>query len=216
MREQFKLWWSHRTDAGHSHLTEEWFQRNAHELLSLFPARGTLLDVGCGNAQLLVYLAPHYEHVVGIDYTPLMLEQAQARVAAFGLKNVQLEQGDACQFPSIVDHADVILTNGVVQNLTSQEIRQHLAECRRVLRPGGMVGMCGIPCVHLRNAYMFGGDIDRPPSGALVQLARSLKRRACYYWRRCRQSCMSDGIGLWYSRTQIRNWQRPKVFPAIR
>jgi SAM-dependent methyltransferase len=203
MREKYQAWWSSKQDAGHRFQTEDWFEKNANELSCLFPKGGTLVDVGCGNAQLLTYLAPHYDQVVGIDFTPSMLEVARKRVEAFGLKNVRLELGDACQFPAAVSRADLILSNQVAQNLAAAEIRLHLQECNRVLAPLGAVGICGVPWLNLRNWYYSGGRHRVLGRLSALEGLRTLRRRGGLFLSRLRGEVMADGIGLWYSREEI-------------
>jgi SAM-dependent methyltransferase len=202
MREQCKVWWASKKDAFHRQRSEVWLKQNAYELLCLFPHGGTLLDVGCGNAQLLTYLAPHYDKVIGIDFSPGMLEAARQRVEAFGLKNVHLESGDACQFPASVSHADVILSSHVVQDLDPAEVRLHLQECSRVLTPSGAVGLCGIPWVNLRDWYYSGG-VQLPPSTGIRQSLRAMRRYLHLRWQQCRGVVKADGIGCWYGRDEI-------------
>jgi SAM-dependent methyltransferase len=203
-REEFRAWWASKRDAGHRYKTEEWFQRNAYELSCLFPHGGTLVDVGCGNAQLLAYLAPHYGEVIGVDCTPSMLEAAKIRLNSFGVKNVRLELGDACELPRSITQANVIVSNQVVQNLDPEEVQLHLRECRRVLAVGGAVGMCGIPWINLRDVFLQ-GLLAEPMPGRMRRLARRADpRRWPAAWRRMwRGGVMADGIGRWYGRKQI-------------
>lgn len=206
MRDDYKNWWAKQSDAGHRYQTEAWFQQNAHELLSLFPRGGTLLDVGCGNAQLLTYLAPHYERVVGIDYSDSMLGAAQERLTSFGIQNVQLRSGDACRLPADIDPVNVILSNQVVQNLKPEEIRLHLRECTRVLAPYGVVGLCGIPWVNLRTAFLSGAlqdSLAATPKRRALRRAVSLARyRLSRLWSRDGYPT-ADHVGLWYTKSQI-------------
>jgi cyclopropane-fatty-acyl-phospholipid synthase len=203
MREQCRAWWSSKQDALHRYRTEDWLEGNAHELLCLFPLGGTLIDVGCGDAQLLTYLAPRYDEVIGIDFSPSMLKKAAERLNAFGIKNARLELGDACQFPSSVSHADVILSNGVAQNLDPEEIAIHLQECRRVLNPAGSVGLCGIPWVNLRMPFLSGALMEPPPKNGVRRSLSVIRRRLQLQWAERQGNVMADGMGRWYGRDQI-------------
>src|SRR4051812_5895523 len=49
------------------------------------------LDVGCGAGALALALAPHVQHVIGVDRVPELLEHARQRAPA----NVEFVEGDA-------------------------------------------------------------------------------------------------------------------------
>lgn len=49
----------------------------------------TLLDVGCGQGALAIALAPRFEQVFALDYSPAMLDLARRNAEAAGVKNIQ-------------------------------------------------------------------------------------------------------------------------------
>jgi ubiquinone/menaquinone biosynthesis C-methylase UbiE len=203
LQEQYRAWWSSKRDALNKSSAEDWSSESAHELICLFGKGGTLLDVGCGNALLLAYLAPHFDEVVGIDYSPSMLEAATQRLQDFHVRNTRLEVGDACSFPPSVVHADVILSNGVAQHLSPGEISRHLRECRRVLRPGGCVGICSIPWATLRKPFTLGALRDPAPEASLGRTLGSLGRRLHLRLTDFRGDF--SPMGRWYGREEVRS-----------
>jgi ubiquinone/menaquinone biosynthesis C-methylase UbiE len=56
-------------------------------------ARGRLLDLGCGTGQLILRLAGHFEHAVGIDPEPDMLRHAESAARQRGVNNVEWMTG---------------------------------------------------------------------------------------------------------------------------
>ena len=62
-----QAFWKDKTEAQHRHHDERWFRLYAQELLAIMPSGGTLLDVGCGAAQLTTYLAGQFDSIIGID-----------------------------------------------------------------------------------------------------------------------------------------------------
>lgn len=48
----------------------------------------SVLDVGCGPGTIALLLAPHMRSVVGLDYSPVMLEQLVHNARRLGLSNV--------------------------------------------------------------------------------------------------------------------------------
>jgi len=98
----------------------------------------TILDLGCG-AGIDTVLAAHRTgsegRVLALDFLPQMLERTAAAAAEVGLTNVETLEGEIEAIPlpdACVDH---VVSNGVI-NLAPRKARV-LAECARVLRPGG-------------------------------------------------------------------------------
>lgn len=206
MNEKFKKYWENRTDSGHRFTDEGWYQKNAEELMHLFPVRGTLLDVGCGDAKILTYLAPYFDNVIGIDISASMLGEAKKRVKEFGISNIRFEQAHACHFPDSVEEADLILSYGVSQHLNPKEVAIHLQECKQILNHGGMVGICSTPWANLKYLFLSRGLRKKPLSPI------SVVRR--YYWhtfikplsrlKRLILGRPADVWGFWYTHDQIK------------
>ena len=100
-----------------------------------------LLDVGCGPGSITLGLAETVSpgYAVGIDFQPTQIAQAQALSAARGVKNTRFEVADAYQLPFPDGCFDAVFANAVLWHLR-QPVRA-LVEMRRVLRPGGIVGV---------------------------------------------------------------------------
>ena len=100
----------------------------------------TVLDLGAG-AGLDAFVARRAVGeggaVLGVDFTPEMVETARQNAAALGYTNVRFEHGDieALPFPDV--SVDVVVSNCVL-NLVPDKARA-FAEAFRVLRPGGHV-----------------------------------------------------------------------------
>jgi SAM-dependent methyltransferase len=98
----------------------------------------TLLDLGCG-AGIDTILAAHRSgptgRVIALDFLPEMLERTKTAAAEAGLANVEPLEGDIEAIPLADDSVDHVISNGVI-NLAPRKARV-LAECARVLRPGG-------------------------------------------------------------------------------
>ncbi|WP_341537205.1 class I SAM-dependent methyltransferase [Methanosarcina barkeri] len=54
----------------------------------------TLLDFGCGAGELLVYYAPEYEQLVGVDFSESMLDEASKKIKERKYDNISLIQAD--------------------------------------------------------------------------------------------------------------------------
>lgn len=73
--------------------------------------------------------------VIGIDFTPVMVEKARQNAEKRGFNNVEFRQGDIEQMPLTAGVADVVVSNCVL-NLVPNKAAV-FAEIRRVLKPGG-------------------------------------------------------------------------------
>jgi SAM-dependent methyltransferase len=98
------------------------------------PAGLRVLDVGCGDAALVVALARRGALVTGVDVDPNMLAAGRTRAAASGVAP-HLMQGDIRALPFANDGFDVILA--VTALCFMGNAAQAVREMARVLRPGG-------------------------------------------------------------------------------
>ena len=73
--------------------------------------------------------------VIGIDFTPAMIEKARVNADKLGYNNVEFRQGDIEKMPLTANVADVVVSNCVL-NLVPNK-RAVFKEIIRVLKPGG-------------------------------------------------------------------------------
>lgn len=126
-------------------------------LPSIGPA-DRVLDVGCGPGSITLGLAQVAAHVTGVDLDDAEFEDARAYALEHRIDNVEFRQGsiyrlrfpdgcfDACTLFSMMETLDDPLAG--------------LAEVRRVLKPGGLIGASSIE---------YGGLILRGPDEALLR-----------------------------------------------
>ena len=93
-----------------------------------------VLEVACGSGSALNYLAQSAAHVVGLDCSGGVLIQTQQDTFE------PLIQGDAQWLPFAAQQFDLLLCFEAIYYL--DDYRHFLAECRRVVRPGGRVLIC--------------------------------------------------------------------------
>jgi len=73
--------------------------------------------------------------VIGIDFTPAMIERARKNAEKMGFNNVEFRQGDIEKMPVSNDMADVIVSNCVLNLVPNKD--NVFKEIFRVLKPGG-------------------------------------------------------------------------------
>jgi SAM-dependent methyltransferase len=93
-----------------------------------------VLDVGCGAGTDLMRFARGGAVVSGVDISSSAIALAKAHFAQQGLA-ADLREADGERLPFADDAFDLVYAHGVVQYTTDD--RALVAECRRVLKPGG-------------------------------------------------------------------------------
>lgn len=98
----------------------------------------TVIDLGSGAGND-VFIARHEAgetgKVIGIDFTPAMIEKARANAEVRGFTNVEFRQGDIEDMPVISNTANVIVSNCVLNLVPNKH--KVVSEIFRVLKPGG-------------------------------------------------------------------------------
>ncbi len=103
-----------------------------------------VLDVACGRGESARELVEHFGcHVVGIDYSKEKIQRANGLTEDVGLSDrAQFVQGDAEQLPFTNDFFDVVICECSLSIFS--DLALALAEMRRVLRPGGRLGISDV------------------------------------------------------------------------
>ena len=111
--------------------------------LCLVTQPGTILDLCCGTGDLairLAQLAPASTKVVGLDFSPPMLEKAAEKAMLLPLKaELNFVHGDVDGLPFPNEYFDCIGISFAFRNLTYQNPNtpRYLSEIVRVLKHGG-------------------------------------------------------------------------------
>ena len=118
----------------------EYEQRvRANTVLDLLsPKQGEkILDLGCGNARDIAYIAEQGSQVVGIDISEGMIAEARFDLEKLGYNNITLEVGDATQLSYKDSEFDKVLCSEVLEHIPDTD--KALSEIYRVLKPNGVL-----------------------------------------------------------------------------
>jgi SAM-dependent methyltransferase len=102
--------------------------------------------------------------VIGIDFTPAMIEKARANAEKLNFNNVEFRQGDIEQIPVTANVADVIVSNCVLNLVPNKD--GVFKEIFRVLKPGGHFSISDIvlsgslPAKIQEAAEMYAGCVS--------------------------------------------------------
>ncbi|HLG71795.1 MAG TPA: class I SAM-dependent methyltransferase [Chloroflexota bacterium] len=98
----------------------------------------SVLEIGCGMGCMAMNWAQRGAHIIAADLNPLAVEQTRRRFRLFGLRGEVLE-ADARRLPFADEAFSFVYSWGVLHH--SPRIEDSIAECRRVLKRGGRLGI---------------------------------------------------------------------------
>jgi len=97
-----------------------------------------VIDLGSGAGND-AFIARHETgetgKVIGVDFTPAMIERARQNAETRGFNNVEFRQGDIEKMPVTANTADVIVSNCVLNLVPNKDAV--FKEIYRTLKPGG-------------------------------------------------------------------------------
>ncbi|HEX9826747.1 MAG TPA: arsenite methyltransferase [Flavobacteriaceae bacterium] len=126
----------------------------------------TVIDLGSGAGNdcfVARHETGHEGKVIGIDFTPIMIEKARINAEKLGYNNVEFREGDIDAMPVSNAIADVIVSNCVL-NLVPNK-KKVIEEMYRVLKPGGHFSVSDIvlvgqlPDALREDAEMYAGCV---------------------------------------------------------
>lgn len=145
-------------------------------------ATARVLDVGCGTGNVVLSAARRWPKAIltGLDASDGMLAVAERERASLDRSiadRVSFVASDAAALPFPDGSFDVAMTAFVVQLVGDRPAV--LREMRRVLRPGGLLGICG----WLEAGYVFPADreLDAALADAGVEQPPMTEVRAGWY-----------------------------------
>ena len=100
--------------------------------------RGSVLDVGCGTGENVLYLAARGHDCWGIDFVPVAIERATAKAAQRGIK-AHFIVGNALELNSLGRQFDIVIDCGLFHTFTDEERPVFVQGLAELLRPGGLL-----------------------------------------------------------------------------
>jgi ubiquinone/menaquinone biosynthesis C-methylase UbiE len=110
----------------------------------------SVLEIGFGTGNTAIDLAGMVGaegKVCGIDISSGMLEVAEKKVQEAGLSNIGLKVGDARELPYEDGSFDAAFTSFTLELFPEEDIPTVLGEVKRVLKPGGRLGVVSMATV---------------------------------------------------------------------
>ncbi len=115
-------------------------QRFLDEIGQYLPARGRVLDLGCGFGLFSLYYASVLPEVrlQGLDRNPRRIAMAQTAARRLGLANVRYDVGDVMDFRG-GERFDAVYMLDIVHHIPVEAVRPLLEQVAKVLPPDGML-----------------------------------------------------------------------------
>jgi SAM-dependent methyltransferase len=160
----------------------------------LIAANGELLDLGCGSGELARLLGAEGYQVTGCDIAPLMLRQAEAADPGHAVRWVRLDPGWR-ELPFTAGCLDAVIAASVLEYVRNPAAV--LAECARVLRPGGVL-LCTVPSA-AHPVRWLEWPLRLAASIPLAGIARHTGPRGEQYLTYLRTSRQRHRVRWWYA-----------------
>jgi len=114
--------------------------------------RGRVLDAGCGGGGMPLSLAEHADEVVGIDPIDRFSQAGSKLAREKHLDRLHYLQADGMALPFAGGSFDLVLSHAVIEHVADAPL--YLRECRRVLKPGGLMFLSTAPYLSFAGAHL--------------------------------------------------------------
>ena len=104
--------------------------------------QGSVLDVGCGTGEHVLYLAQRGHEAVGVDSAPLAIERARAKAAQRSIP-ATFAVADALELRALGRTFETVIDCGLFHIFAPEVRPKFVASLGEVLRPGGSYLMLG-------------------------------------------------------------------------
>lgn len=149
--------------------------------------QGRVLDAGCGSGGIAVSFAEECELAVGLDIKNKFGAAGRKLARERGLRNAVFVQGDGTALPFEDASFDLVLSHSVIEHVKVAE--RYLAECRRVLKPGGVLFLQTPPYLSFAGAHLSRLKVPVPIH---LLLPRSWAFRLNFYIARKRPGWLKE------------------------
>lgn len=201
----WRKYWKTRTCGEHRSQAEHFLAKEAKEKLFHLNGGKSLLDFGCGSADLLAYYSQKYELSVGVDFSEQMLERAKMRLAKFktGQDVLLINSDDSQVWDVLASHLnsqcrfDRITAGQVIQYLDHRQIESFVCKAVKHLSADGLV--CLFDIVDSRTYELWNAKLFKNENFNLIVLFYLVWGRLNAISNKFRSKIPEFNIGYRYS-----------------
>ncbi len=118
-------------------------ERNRDVLRAVAPLpTDVVLELGSARGDIAFFLAPRCREVLGVDAAPEAIAMAEAERERRKIPNVRWLLADVADLSAVAtESVDAVAAIDLVEHVDDATLRSMLAEAKRVLKPGGRLGL---------------------------------------------------------------------------
>jgi len=133
---------------------EKWPKNRVEVIVAMGGKGDKILDVGCGNGQLIYQFKNDYAQLIGLEYSAHRLAQAKVNLEGLNFLGIQGSAENMMQIES--ESIDRIISADVIEHIP--DVYTATAEMFRVLKPGGhlVINTPNIAFIKKRIMLLFG------------------------------------------------------------
>lgn len=183
----WKKFWADKTDPLHTYSDKNYYKNYGKELSVLLAQEGneSILELGCGSGALYKPLGfDKAKSYVGVDLSQSMLDEFHASRPSLPL---YLDSADTYKDNN---KYNLIFTNGVIQYLSINMLRNQLSNALGMLTDNGIIVHSSVPWKPMKKQYIT-GNMMPPYKGGSV-------KKHTLYWA-LHLGLKKDSMGRWYS-----------------